>query len=93
MTGKHWDRKQIQLERVLFSEGGDKVVPKRAFPALKSPSACKGLEGPRELHYATNCCGRHFARGLRGIFIFQAEVGMDPETTQKRFDIFYLELD
>ena len=26
------------------------MVPKRAFPALKSPSACKGLEGTKELH-------------------------------------------
>ena len=49
-TGKHRDGEQIPLERAHFSEGEGKVVPKRAFPALKSPSACKGLEGLGELH-------------------------------------------
>ncbi|CAM9426231.1 unnamed protein product [Ascophyllum nodosum] len=50
MTGKHRDGEQIPLERAQFSEGNGKVVPKRGCSALKSPSACKGLEGPEELH-------------------------------------------
>ena len=51
MTRKYRDGEQIPPERAQFSEGDGKVVSaKRAFPALKSPSACKGLEGPKELH-------------------------------------------
>ena len=44
------DGEQIPLERAQFSEEEGKVVPRRAFPALKSPSACKGLEGSEKLH-------------------------------------------
>ena len=50
MAGKHRDGKQIPLERAQRLGGEGKVVPKRAFPAMKSPSACKGLEGPEQLH-------------------------------------------
>ena len=45
VTGKHRDREQTPLERVQLSGGEGKVVTKRAFPVLKSPSAGKGLEG------------------------------------------------
>ena len=75
--------KEIQLELAYFLEEEDKVVTKRECLALKSPSACKGLEGARESHPVT----LHFAvdgilhADQEGNPFFQAEVGMDPETT------------
>ena len=50
MTGKPRDEEKIPLEREHFSKGKGKVVPKRTLSVLKSPSACKGLERPEELH-------------------------------------------
>ena len=47
MTGKHRDREQIPLERAQLLREEGKVVPMRAFLALKSPSSAgKELEGP-----------------------------------------------
>ena len=51
MTRKHLNGEQVPLERAQISEGESKAVPKRAFPALKAPSICKGLKGSEELYF------------------------------------------
>ena len=81
ITGKHWDG-EIPLERAQFSEERGKVVPKRAFPVLKSLSAWKGLEGPREPHSVmlqTAAEGALHADQEEN-FVFQENVRGNPET-------------
>ena len=58
------------------------MVPKRAFPVLKSLSACKGLEGPGEPHSVmlqTAAEGALHA-DQEGNFVFQENVRGNPET-------------
>ena len=89
MPGKHRDGEQISLERAQFSERESKVVPKHAFPALKSPPADTKFDKSRELHavmkqtavngFSRANCTRSTNQGEH--FFFQADVRMDPETT------------
>ena len=56
------------------------MVPKSESLALKSPSACEGMEGPGEAHPVTR---QTAADGISqadhgGNLFFQAEVGIDP---------------
>ena len=53
MTGKHRDGEKNPLKRAQFSEEEGKVVPKCECLALKSPSACEGMNGPGEPHSVT----------------------------------------
>ena len=53
MTGKHRDGEQNPLEQAQVSEEEVKVVSKCECLALKSPSACEGMEGPGEPHPVT----------------------------------------
>ena len=75
---------EIQLKRAQVSEEESKVAPKRECLALKLPSACEGMGGPGEPHPVTlqTAAGGISHAGQRGKFFFQAEVGMNPETTQ-----------
>ena len=53
LTGKHRHGEHNLLERAQVSEKEGKVVSKCECLALKSPSACKGMEGPGEPHSVT----------------------------------------
>ena len=54
MTGrKYQDGEHNPLGQVKGSEGAEKVVSKQGCPALKSPSACEGVEEPVKAHSVT----------------------------------------
>ena len=75
---------EIKKERVQVSEEVGKVVRKHEYLALKPSSACEENEGPGEPHSVTLQTAAdgisHADQG--GKLFFQAEVGLDPETTQ-----------
>ena len=84
MMGKYRDGEQNPLERAQGSEEEGKVVSKRECLAPKSPSSCEEMGGSGESRPVTP---ETAANGIshadqRGIFFFQAEVGMDLKTTQ-----------
>ena len=91
MTGKHRDGEQNPPGRAQVSEEEGEVVFKCECLALKPLSACEEMEGPGEPHPVTqqtttvdgvlhDNCAKSQDRG--GNFFFQAEVGMELETSQ-----------